>query len=406
MSIPFLSRAAKIITICVRRYTAVQHSQRAVALTYYTLFSIVPLAALLFGIAKGFDLDNRLRELLTVRFQHHKELLGYIYQFADTTLKQAQGGIVAGVGIIALFWTVISLANNIENTFNAVWRLPPRRNLMRKFSDYLALLVIMPVLLVIVSSVGVLLRTSINNLIVSMPHVSAATLLATAADLSPLVASCILFILIYFLVPNTKVRLAPAVIAGIIAGICFQLLQDGFIFMQRSLYRYNQIYGSFAILPLFLIWLQWSWQIVIFGAEIGFVTQNIDSGIFDIDPHAPPNLRRRRAHQLAMVKAVASTYNNGFGATNIGELWKQIPVTEVEFKSELDELINCGLLLRSDTGVIPGLPMEQLNLSCFLSRLEGTALSGNKFSEELQELKRLDEAVENSPANCLIKNLR
>ena len=114
----FARDAGRIFLYSIRRYGADQHNQRAVALTYYTLFAIVPLAALIFGIAKGFSLENKLRLVLDERFSQHQELLKYVYHFADTTLKQASGGIVAGVGVIALIWTVVWLAGNIEKSFN------------------------------------------------------------------------------------------------------------------------------------------------------------------------------------------------------------------------------------------------------------------------------------------------
>jgi membrane protein len=116
---PFI-RLARVFWISNRRYGSDRHSDRAVTLTYYTLFAIVPVAALLFGIAKGFDLEIRLRAILTEKFSQHEDILQWIYQFADTTLKQASGGIVAGVGIIALLWTVTWLAASVETSFNAV----------------------------------------------------------------------------------------------------------------------------------------------------------------------------------------------------------------------------------------------------------------------------------------------
>ena len=181
--------ALRVLIVSAGRYSADQHNQRAVALTYYTLFAIVPIAALSFGIAKGFDMENRLRQVLDSRFSQHEELLKYVYQFADTTLKQASGGLVAGVGVIALIWTVMWLAGNIEKAFNAVWGLPPRKNLLRKFSDYLAIVLLMPIILVIMGSAGVFMRALFNNLSNKLAFLGSAPgyLLNLAGSLTPLV---------------------------------------------------------------------------------------------------------------------------------------------------------------------------------------------------------------------------
>ena len=218
MKLQFLTRFRNILWFSAKRYAIDNHSQRAVALTYYTVFAIVPMAALLFGIAKGFDLDVRLKEELSRQLYQHKEILEWVCKFADTTLKQAQGGIVAGVGVVALIWTVLWLAANIERAFNDVWGLPTRKNIFRRFSDYLALILLTPLMLVIVGASGMALRSTFNKLAESAPDLGSALpcVFALAANLSPLVISIMVFTLIYLFAPNTKVRFGSALLAGII----------------------------------------------------------------------------------------------------------------------------------------------------------------------------------------------
>jgi predicted PurR-regulated permease PerM len=127
-------------------------------LTYYTLFSIVPLAALLFGIAKGFSLDKHLQNAIETRAVNHRELLQYISQFAERTLEEASGGVVAGIGVVALLWTVFWLITNIERSFNSVWDLPSGRNWWRKLSNCLSLTLFTPFLLIITGTAGVVSR--------------------------------------------------------------------------------------------------------------------------------------------------------------------------------------------------------------------------------------------------------
>ena len=412
---PFIF-AGRVLFLSARRYSADQHNQRAVALTYYTLFAIVPLAALTFGIAKGFDIETRLRLFLNERFSQHEELLKYVYQFADTTLKQASGGLVAGVGVIALFWTVMWLAGNIEKAFNAVWGLPPRKNLLRKFSDYLAIMLLIPVVLVILSSAGVFLRALFNNLSQKITFLGGAPayLFSLAGNLTPVVLIIGLFTLIYLTSPNTRVRILPALFAGVVAGLLFQALQDGFIHLQGSIYRYNRIYGSFAALPLFLIWMQWSWQIALFGAEIGFVGQNLNSGLFDDIPGTEVPLRSRRILQLTAAALIYRKFKSGKGASSIAELLEQTQVSGMRLSEELKVLLDCGLILptavqKNDSpDYIPALSPEEVTIQdcCYLlDRADAAGPVSGIQAKTAEILQNFDAADKDSASNKKIFEL-
>ena len=345
-----LCRLWKVLFVSVVRYGKDRHSDRAVTLTYYTLFAIVPVAAMLFGIAKGFDLEIKLRQVLTEKFSQHEELLQWIYQFADTTLKQASGGIVAGIGVVALLWTVTWLATSIEGAFNAVWELPARRNILRKVSDYISVMLITPIILVVMSSAGVLVRNVLGTIAEKLPNPAGSVTftMSMVVNLTPVTVTILLFTAIYLLAPNTKVRFRSALLAGFITGIVFQLFQDGFIYLQKTIFTYNRIYGSFAALPLFLTWLKLSWQLTLFGAEIGFVDQNLDSGKFDIDPAGNYSIADRNAFRLTLAGAIYNRFSRNEGATSFAELVKHTGVTPVEVETELNFLINCGVVFKTD----------------------------------------------------------
>jgi len=408
---------ARVIILSGKRYAADQHKQRAVALTFYTLFSIVPLAALMFGIAKGFALDEKLRVVLNEKLAQHKELLEYVYRFADTTLKQASGGLVAGVGVIALIWTVMWLANNIELAFNAVWGLPPRKNLLRKFSDYLAIMLLIPIVLVLLSSAGVFLHVLFDRLAGNLNFLGSAPVyvLSLLGTIIPVLLVIVLFSLIYFVSPNTKVRLGPAVFAGVIAGISFQLLQDGFVYLQGSIYRYNRIYGSFAALPLFLMWMQWSWQIALFGAEIGFVGQNLDTGLFDDEqgPAAAP--RRHRVLQLGVCSLIYRKFMAGSGAANVEELLTAVRCSPMQLSRELRILLDAGLILRAAEGqgkeasYVPALPPESTTVAdcCRKLDMSGTypETTENALLPAEQTLAAFSDIDAQDPANKKIFEL-
>lgn len=244
---------------------------RASALSYYTLLSIVPVLAVAFGVAKGFGLDEMLKERILVTFEEHPEIADKMVTFAYSALESARGGLIAGVGVAFLFWVVYNLLNNVEKSINAIWDIEKGRPFGRKLSNYLAMMVLGPVIIVIASSSAVFLATEINQLIGDggiMETISPIILFSMR--LFPLLLSWILFSLIYLYMPNTKVRWKRAVIAGIIGGTIYQCVQWAYIHFQIGVSNYGAIYGSFAALPLFLMWMHISWLIVLLGAEIAY----------------------------------------------------------------------------------------------------------------------------------------
>ncbi len=399
----YLRSFGRIIALSGKRYALDQLGQRAVALTYYTLFSIVPLAALLFGIAKGFSLEEQLQKTIYARFANHREVVDRVYQFAETTLRQASGSIVAGVGVIALIFTVGLLIGNIEKSFNAVWGLPPRKNLWRKCSDYVSLVLLTPIMMVAISSLGVVLRRKLQALGDALPGLSVGAQVADfAAGVAPVLVAFVLFSAIYIFVPNTKVRFSGAIVAGIFAGVCYQLLQDGFLFLQKSVFTYNRIYGSFAALPLFLVWLNWSWQIILFGAEISFVWQHVDSGIFDVEELQAMSPKLRREHQLAILFRVFSEFERGQGVVPESDICNHLKLPEIVLRSEITELVEQKILCRALTadgsaGLLPGVPPGKYTVMDFLRQVHG---QGDCENPEFARFDRLFGSMEKEVFAC------
>ena len=233
---------------------------RSAALTFYTLMSIVPIAALVFAVVKGFGLADGLMQNLYSLFPHNREVVDYLITFADKALAAAQGGVVAFVGIVMLFWAVVRVFGSVEEAFNNIWEVKVSRSFTRQFTDYIAVVVITPILWVVGSTAG----RYAGHLLGIDSFGALYTLLSGAVSLLVIWA---MFSFIYVVVPNTRVRLGSAVMAGIVAGTLFLAFQWGYVWLQRYMTSYNAIYGSFAALPLFLIWVQWSWQILLFGGS-------------------------------------------------------------------------------------------------------------------------------------------
>ena len=271
-------KTLKIVILSVQGFSSDLCPLRASALTLYSILSIVPVIAMLFGIAKGFGFETMLEQRLLEQAPDQDAMVLQLISFAQNLLESTKGGVVAGIGIVVLFWTIISVIGNIEESFNYIWKISTGRSISRKFSDYLSLMLLAPVLLIASGSITVFLDTKINWLItvIELPEFG-TWLVIKALSLSPLVLMIALFTFTFIFMPNHKINYRAGIIAGIITGIMYHLLQGAYLSLQIGVSKYNAIYGSFAALPLFVVWLQTGWMIVLFGCEMAFFLQNYET---------------------------------------------------------------------------------------------------------------------------------
>ena len=236
------------------------------ALTFYTLVSIVPVLALAFAVVKGFGLAESLVQNIYSLLPQMPEVVDYMVSFANNTLARTNGGLMATISLFTLLWAVLSLFESIEANFNKIWEVKSTRNLVRKYSDYITVVILAPLLWIVATSAGAYTR--------EMLGLEDTLWLKVASKFFSLVLVWAMFTLIYLVLPNTKVKLRAAVMSGVFAGTGFFLFQALFVFLMKWMTSYSAIYGSFAALPLFLLWMQNSWRILLMGCEISFALQN------------------------------------------------------------------------------------------------------------------------------------
>lgn len=260
-------RQFKVILFMFQGFGEHSIMARSAALSFYTLLAVVPVAALFFGISKGLGVEKVFNEYLYGQFPANAEVVDQFIEVAHGALQRTKGGIIASVGLVVLLWTAMKVFGNIESAFNRIWEVKKSRSIARKFSDYTALIFITPVLLTVSNSMILYVR--------SVLPLADSVIGDWFFWVLSLISMWIMFALVYKLMPNTKVKLASALSAGIMAGTAFQIFQVIYLYIQSSVTTYNAIYGSFAAIPLFLIWLQTSWQILLIGAELSFAYQNV-----------------------------------------------------------------------------------------------------------------------------------
>ncbi len=277
-------RQLRTLLLALRGFNEDKCQLRAAALTFYSLLSIVPLMAMAFAIAKGFGFEKYLERQLYDKMSGQEEVITKIVSFSQAMLENTRAGVIAGIGIAVLFWTVIKVLGNIENSFNDIWGIKKPRSISRKFSDYLSFMLIGPILFIIASSANVMIVGQIKMIMMKLEFLGPVVpLILNLLKLLPFIVVWVLFTFVYLFMPNTKVNFRSALIAGIMAGTIYQFVQWAYITFQIGASKFGAIYGSFAALPLFLVWLQMSWIIVLFGAEISFAGQNVDTYEFEPD---------------------------------------------------------------------------------------------------------------------------
>lgn len=375
-----VGNTVKVVVIAIRTFLDDKIMARAAALTYSTLFAIVPILALIFAVARGLGFENVLNTLIKegivnsdstlvvtepvmnadslaiayndvisgdsistaaqVTETTTNETLKTVMQFIDGYMQYVSGGAFVGIGLLFLLWSVYSLADNIEGNLNQIWHIKQARGMGRKITDYFSLIILIPIGIVSLSGLTsfvkmrltamegyLLLGGFVQFLIVALPFLIAG----------------LIFTGFYIFMPNTKVKFKYAVIPGFIAGCLFTVLQNLYFSGQLALSSYNQIYGGFAALPLFLFWLNLSWSIILFGCELAYVAQNNDNFNYFKEP-AKISRRHQDFYCLMVMACICKRFNKHLPALDRKEIGNELKIPLRYVIASLDLLIEAKLL--------------------------------------------------------------
>lgn len=413
----FFIKQLRIFLLSTRGFAEDKCQLRASALTFYSLISIVPVAAMSFGIAKGFGFEKLLEKWLLEQFAGQEEIIVKIIGFAHSLLANTKGGLLVGVGVIVLFWAVIKVLGNIEDSFNDIWGIKKARPLGRKFSDYLSVMLLCPILMIMASSATVFITTQVTLITEKVALLGIfSTVIFSVLRFLPYCLIWILFTFLYIFIPNTKVHFSSGILAGIIAGTIYQIIQWAYITFQVGAAKYNAIYGSFAALPLFLIWLQLSWLIVLFGAELSFAHQNVDTYEFE-----PDSLRIsdyfKKLLSLQICHLLVRNFVEGRGPLTATEISKRLDIPIRLVHKILYELVACGIISDTRTEEYkeltyqPARDINTLTIKFVVESLEDSGIdnipvaqtAGLKVISEI--LQTFREEIEKSRMNKLLKDI-
>jgi len=407
----------KILLLSVRGFNEDKCQLRASALTFYTLLSIVPVAALLFGIAKGFALEKILEKQLLEKLAEHEAVLMKVIDFSNALLKNTRGGVIAGIGVALLFWAVVKVLGHIELSFNDIWNVKATRSFIRKISDYLTIMLISPLLLILSGGLTVFITAQVQMIAEKVYILGMiAPVIFLVLKLLPYVLLWLFFCFFYLVMPNTKVNFRAGFLAAMVAGTLFQLVQWGYINFQVGVAKYNAIYGSFAALPLFLIWLQLSWLVVLFGAEISFAVQNVDTYEFELEPLKISPLSRK-LFSLLVAQLVVKNFSKGEKPLTAPQISHALGLPIRLVHQILFTFVDCELFSKVETKYLkepayqPARDVNFFTISHVVEALEKEGADNiplvqnpelNKISDALE---KFSDTLAKSPANLLLKDI-
>jgi membrane protein len=413
----FLVKQMRIVVLSARGFMNNKVQLRAASLTLYSLLAIVPVVAIAFAIAKGFGLDQNLEQIITKQFQSQPEVLNWLLTEARIALQQTRGGYIAGAGVIILFWSVMSLLGQIENSFNHIWEIRASRTWYRKFTDYLTIMLIAPVFLILSSSLTYFIEKNLTE------YISGASILdmlkpvvSFLIQFSPYLLAWTALTILFMIMPNTKVRFRPALVAGVIVGTVLQVLQWLYIDLQFGITKLNAIYGSFAAIPLFIIWLQSSWTIVLLGAELSFANQNVSRYEFESEALNVSNYQKR-ALVLMILNRIIRNFATGERPMSAEKIAGSLRIPFRLVNDILQDLAKVDLVSviheneHKERLYQPAVDINKLTVSYVLTKLDksGTHLQifakGKEFEKVVSMLDKFDKLISKSDNNILVRDL-
>lgn len=383
-----LIQLLRIIILAVKGFIQKRCLEKASALTYYTVLAIVPIAAMAFGLAKGFGFDKDIEQYLIDLCGDKQDLVDMIINFSESMLARTAGGLIAGVGIVVLLWSVIKVMGNIEGAFNEIWSVNKQRSLTRKLSDYLTIMLLAPFCLIISYSGTSYITTLIENWATSIDWVNHFHgLISFGLNLIPYSLLWIAFAILYLVMPNTKVQFKAALISGIIAGIAFQITQYFYVKFQIGVSNYNAIYGSFAVIPLFLVWMQLSWTIILIGAGISYSIQNVKNFEYELEVNQLSySLKTKLA--LLILRSIAERFKKGLPPQTSHDISEDTELPHRITKLILVSMVDAELVREVKTddeqqfAYTPAFDIDDMTISNCINKLQTSGVTELEFKDD------------------------
>lgn len=366
-----------ILVVSISRFTKDACQISASALTFYSILSFIPVVALALGIARGFGAAKVLENEIKAQSFTDPQVTELVMDFANKALENTQGGLVTGLGIVILLWSVIKVLGSTELTMNRIWGVKKGRSVVKKFTDYMSIMFIAPILVILTSSVNVFLTSNLQAIAMEEGFLSyAGSAIGALLNIVPYVLIWLLFVFLYMFMPTTPVKFKYALVAGVIAGTVFQIVQWFYIRFQIGVSNYNAVYGGLAALPLLLVWLQLSWSIVLWGTELCYILRNrhfMFRKMMDVENRWVDNVDVA----ARILRYISSEFMQGKGGASLGTISKKLRMGTSRLSVVLQELVEQKILTEvrdeDDVSYLPAVDFHNLSLADIINRLSYVA---------------------------------
>lgn len=407
----------KVILLSIQRFNEDRIINKAAALTYNTLLSIVPILAILFAVARGLGFSEIMENQIRKGFEGQTVTVETIIKLTDSYLAHAQSGIFIGIGLVVLLWAILTLTGNIERTFNQIWQVKKQRTPFRKITDYFSIFLLLPIVIVISGGLSIFMTTALKDLEGYLILSSFAKFLVRTI---PFLFTGFMFTGLYIFMPNTRVLFKNAILPGFIAGAAFQVLQYFYINSQIWVSNYNAIYGSFAAIPMFLLWTQISWSICLFGAELCYCNQNFENYNFANETR---NISRRYHDFLCILimSFICKRFARGERPYTVISLAQQHNIPIRMTRQIVYELVDLRLIYECNPDndgkssapfYLPAEDTDNLNVATLLTRIDTAGSESfkidreNKYGLAWETLEKARNEYYKNMSNVLLKDLQ
>lgn len=267
-------RQLRIIAFTLDNFSKLGLNWQAVSLSFFSTMAVVPLLAVIFSITNGFGITNILHELIN-RYFSDQEIVNTFIGFAKNILKSAQTGIYGVISFGIFVWLVIWLMLCVERTFNNIWFVETSRLWWKRMISYFFILLLAPFVVIMFLGMAVVISDGLKDLwVVEIPFLNMREIIQWSTFY--IVAALVLATMFKF-IPNANVKFKNAFKAALLASAAFTLMQFFYLETQIMVTRMNAVYGVFAAIPLFMVWVNIGWFIIIIGAQVSYSIQNLES---------------------------------------------------------------------------------------------------------------------------------
>lgn len=394
--------AAQMINLIYRNYSDGETQMLSTSLTYFSMLAIFPIVALILGITKGFGLDRLFIRKIFEIVPQNEGMVRTVLDVANKLLVSTEGSILTGVGVVILISSAIKVLMVLEDSFNKIWHVNRNRYFTRRIIDYIAIIFVGPIFFIVIVATNSYVIEKAGELLLGKTLVIGLFIKIIGPSFYIL-----MFTLLFYVIPNTNVKLKPAFISGVVTALLCFILKIAFVFLQSFITKYNAIYGSLAFIPIFLVWVQYIWVTILLGAQIAFSIQTSDEFLYNEKVEMPIKLRKE-AGILILVLIIKRFKENKLPYT-YAELSERLDTESLFMKDILSELEKIGFIneiladRNGESGYQIAYDPEVFTVKNFINKFEGK--NEERYEDIFDNLQEEDrELLEKIRKNLLLEN--